>query len=121
MESMMPNVRLKTVRYAERVGRPKEWTLEGLTLWPTNLLVGKNATGKTRSLNILWNLSQMFWPDPRFRTRNCGYDLLFDNGGAPFQYLLQIDEGKVTREEVRAGGELRLVRGSGGNGQIFTS
>jgi hypothetical protein len=118
---MMPNVRLKTVQYAERVGKPKEWTLEGLTLWPINLLVGKNATGKSRSLNILWSLAQMFHPEPRFRSRNCGYDLLFDSDGSPLRYLVQVDDGRVLREEVHAGQGVQLIRRPNGDGSIYTA
>ena len=117
----MPNVRLKTVSYAERVGRPKEWTLEGLTLWPINLLVGKNGTGKSRSLNILWSLAQMFCPEPRRMSRNCGYDLVFDHDGKPLRYVVQVDEGKVTREEVHADGAMQLFRRAGGEARIFTA
>jgi hypothetical protein len=117
----MPNVRLKTVGYSERVGRPKEWTLEGLTLWPINLLVGKNGTGKSRSLNILWSLAQMFCPEPRRMSRNCGYDLIFDNDGKPLRYLVQVDEGKVTREEVHADGAVQLQRRPGSEARIFTA
>jgi len=113
-------VRLKNVQYGERVGRAKEWTLDGLTLWPINLLVGRNATGKTRSLNILWNLAQTFAPGRTFRSQNCGYDLFFDNDGSALRYILQIEDGKVTREEVHAAGGQQLVRGAGGEGEILT-
>src|ERR1043165_4494266 len=47
-ERNMAGVRLKSVQYSERLGTPKEWTLEPLTLGAINLIVGKNATGKTR-------------------------------------------------------------------------
>ena len=68
----MSGIRLQSVRYSERVGREKEWTVEGLDLGPVNLLVGKNATGKTRCLNVLWNLAQMFVPEAAVRPQNAG-------------------------------------------------
>src|ERR1043165_9772839 len=117
----MPNVTLKSVHYSERVGQPKEWTLDGLTLWPINLIVGKNASGKTRALNLIWNLARTFFPESNFRAQNCGYDLRFDNNGHPFRYILCVVDGYVKQEEVRAGtGEPQLVRGEGGEGSIWT-
>jgi hypothetical protein len=115
----MPAVRLKSVTYSERLGHPKEWTLDGLTLGPVNLVVGKNATGKTRTLNVIWTLAKMLVAEPKYRPLNAGYDVLFDNAGDMVRYLLNIDSGKVTREEVYVGAEQLLVRGPGGEGQIL--
>src|ERR1700688_2728859 len=109
----MAAVRLKSVKYFERLGHPKEWTLDGLALGPINLVVGKNATGKTRSLNIIWTLAKMLVAEPRFRSLNAGYDLLFDNGGQTLRYVLHIENGKVTREELWADAAQLLVRGLG--------
>src|ERR1700704_3694127 len=109
MEASMPPVRLNSVKYAERLGHPKEWTLDGLTLGPVNLVVGKNATGKTRTLNVIWTLAKMLVAEPKYRPLNAGYDVLFDHGGDTLCYILTIDGGKVTREEVYAGAEQLLV------------
>jgi predicted ATPase len=115
----MPAVRLQSVQYFERRTRPKEWTLDGLRLGPINLIVGRNATGKTRTLNLLWNLAQMFVPERKYRTANAGYDLLFDHDGAPVRYLVNIEDGRVTHEELNSAGEVQLLRGAGGEGEIF--
>jgi hypothetical protein len=116
----MPIVRLKSVKYSERVGHPKEWTLDGLTLYPINLVVGKNATGKSRTLSVIWTLAKMLVAEPKFRPLNAGYDLIFDNDGSTLRYILQVDGGKVTREEVYVGSDPLLVRGPGGEGEILT-
>jgi hypothetical protein len=44
---------------------------------------------------------------------------LFDNEGRLLRYILQVANGKVTREEVYAGDEQVLVRGAGGAGEIL--
>src|SRR5262249_16998862 len=113
-------VRLISVKYFERLGHPKEWTLDGLSLGPINLVVGKNATGKTRTLNVIWTLAKMLVAEPKFRSLNAGYDLLFDNDGQVLRYVLHIENGKVTRERVESGGGQLLVRGPGGEGEILT-
>ena len=51
---------LKSIKFRESMGRDTEWLLDDLTLSPSNLLVGKNATGKTRTLNVIHFLSTLF-------------------------------------------------------------
>ncbi len=91
----MSAIRLKSVEYSERSGGPKEWILECLRLGPINLIVGTNASGKTRALNVIGNLARQFLPTLRFRPSNCGYDLIFDNQGQRLRYVLCVDCGKV--------------------------
>ena len=50
---------LKSINYSEYKGTEQEWTLEGLTLGNRNLLVGKNATGKTRALSVIYGLARL--------------------------------------------------------------
>lgn len=52
-------MRLKSVSYSEFLGEPKEWSISDFTLEPINLVVGKNATGKTRTLNVLSGLGKL--------------------------------------------------------------
>ncbi len=115
----MSALRLKSVKYEERVGHPKEWTLDGLTLGQINLIVGTNATGKTRVLNIIGNLARMFVPEPRYITANGGYDLLFEDDGHPLRYVLQKEDGKTTKEEVSIDSKKLLSRGTDGEGEIY--
>ena len=49
-------MRLQSLQHVECTGEPEEWTLQGLSLGAINLLVGKNASGKSRILNIIHNL-----------------------------------------------------------------
>ena len=115
----MPTVRLKSVTYSERLGHPKEWTMDGLTLYPINLVVGKNATGKTRTLNLISTLAKMLDAEPKYRPLNAGYDVVFDSDGKILRYVLLVDNGKVTREELYVQGEPLLVRRQGGEGEIL--
>lgn len=116
----MPGVQLKSVQYAEHVGAPNAWRLDGLSLGPVNLIVGRNATGKTRTLNIIWNLARQFVPETRFRPVAAGYDVIFDDNGRKLEYILNIEDGKVTREDVLVDGENKLERDASG-GRIYTA
>ena len=50
---------LKSIEYAEYEGTPRVWKLEGCTFGNINLIVGKNATGKSRTLNIVNGLANL--------------------------------------------------------------
>lgn len=115
----MPGILLKSLRYSEMLGKPKHWTLDGLELGPINLLVGKNATGKTRTLNVIANMARQFVPEQKFRSQNGSHEFVFDNNGQRYEYIVHVEEAKVTREEVIVDGDSKLERGSGGYGKIF--
>ncbi len=118
----MPGLRLKSLRYTEMLGQPKEWTLDRLSLGQTNLIVGTNATGKTRVMNVVRSLARLFVPEPKFRVNNCGYDLVFDHDGREYGYILGMEGGKVVKEEVRNGvaEDPVLLRHPNGEVEIYT-
>ena len=52
-------MRLASIAYKEWEGRDQEWILDEVKFGQRNLLVGKNATGKTRVLNIIGGLAKL--------------------------------------------------------------
>ncbi len=50
-------MRLISIEYKEFWTSAHAWFLERLTFAPLNLLVGKNAGGKSRVINILFGLA----------------------------------------------------------------
>ncbi len=50
---------LKSVKYSEYEDDTRAWFLEGLSLGAKNLIVGKNASGKTRTLNVISALANL--------------------------------------------------------------
>jgi energy-coupling factor transporter ATP-binding protein EcfA2 len=109
-------MRLKSLEYLERVGEPEEWTLTGLSLGEINLLVGKNASGKSRILNVIHNLAQSISEQRKIFAGNSR--LIFDNNGEQLEYVLEVREDKVVREIFTIDGKTYLDRGIGGVGKI---
>ncbi len=121
-------MRLHSLEYVERAGELEEWTLTGLTLGDINLLVGKNASGKTRILNVILHLAEsisgklVLSPSGMVVQRqifNGKSHLFFDNDGQRLEYELEVIEGKVVREVFTVDGDSRLDRGAGGEGWIW--
>lgn len=109
---------LKSIKFTEYEGTPQEWKLEGLTLESNNLLVGKNATGKSRALNVIsalaGNLAGLRPP-----ATSANYDVEFSNDGKSLNYQLKYNESKIVLEKFTVDGTVLLERGDGGEGRIW--
>ena len=110
---------LKQISYSEFLGGSREWVLGDMTLGPVNLLVGKNATGKSRCLNLITNLANLLSGDRKDLFSSCSYDVVFESDGGQIQYILEIKNFKVLQESFAKDGELLMSRGEGGAGEIL--
>lgn len=109
---------LKSVEFIEFENDPQEWKLEGLSLGQRNLIVGKNASGKSRTLNVIGALaSNLAGLNPPSISGN--YNVIFDNDGKIIEYQLKYNESEVSEEKLTIGGTVLLSRGDGGKGTIF--
>jgi len=113
-------MRLKSINYVQFHGTPREWSLCDLTLKPINLVVGKNATGKTRTLNVIHGLGKLVSGRQSPSALATGtYRTSFEHEGGILYYSLDIQDRKVVSEEFRVGDLTLLTRGAGGVGTIF--
>ncbi|TVS17496.1 MAG: ATP-binding protein [Planctomycetaceae bacterium] len=110
-------MRLKLLEYSEHLGEPDEWTVEGLTLGNVNLLVGKNASGKSRILNIIHNSARGIAAGRPFA--NGHFSLVFDDNGKESRFELEIRDSRIEHERFKVDDEVLLDRGTGGVGTIF--
>jgi len=109
---------LKSVKFIEFESDPQSWTLEGLALGQRNLIVGKNASGKSRTLNVIGSLaSNLAGLKPPGISGN--YDVIFDKDGKIIEYKLKYNESEVSEEKLTIDGRVLLSRGDGGKGTIF--
>jgi len=110
-------MRLQSIKYTEWEGGPQEWTLEELSLRDINLLVGKNASGKTRILNLINALAQHL-AGARPASTSGDYDAQFENDN-PLRYHIKFDKKQVVEESFSVRNEKLLERGQGGKGSIY--
>jgi AAA domain, putative AbiEii toxin, Type IV TA system len=100
----MADIRLESLRYSEWLGQPLEWTFDGLVLGQLNLLVGKNATGKSRALNVIGCLARVLSNEQKALSSGT-FDATFRVGGESLRYILAFDGEKVVKEQVFVGDE----------------
>lgn len=112
---------LEAFRYTKQEGKQGEWALEGydgkmIRFSNMNLIVGKNATGKSRTLGIIREIAELLSlkkavKDLKFR--NNLYHLVFDDDDSKLEYILRIEEDVVVDEIININKECRLDRKEG--------
>ena len=112
---------LKSVEYAQFEGTPRFWKLEGCTFGNINLVVGKNATGKSRTLNIINGLANLLSSERKLQYISGDYNVNFDNNGQEVNYILQYENLSVIKEELNIESKNRVKRGMDGIGSIYYS
>jgi hypothetical protein len=113
-------MKLKSVSYSEFRGEPSEWVLDELTLEDANLLVGKNATGKSRTLSILKSIAMLISGPIPERFLAGSFKARFASARGIYDYTLSYENYEVVAEELRVNDSVLLVRGKDSSGRIFT-
>jgi hypothetical protein len=109
---------LSSLSFTENAGKPIEWIIDNVKLGEINLMVGKNSSGKTRTLNALSDLVAMLKGKGTSATGPVCYDILFRNEEDFMRYELEYDLKTVRMERLYMGEELVLERGEDGRGVI---
>jgi predicted ATPase len=110
----MSTIQLTSIKYTSRQGSPKEWSVD-LPLKQVNLLVGKNATGKSRSILSIRTLAKLLVQQEKPNI-DCTYTASFqsieENECEPkrIKYELEIKDKKVLRENLYINDDLYLDR-----------
>jgi hypothetical protein len=113
-------MKLKSIQYKEYDGQDNEWWLEDCLLSDVNLMVGKNATGKTRTLNILFALSNFLAGDLKPDFDSSSFDAIFEDHGKEVKYILRCENQTVIQEQlIQDGRTLLQRRGLDSKGKIF--
>jgi predicted ATP-dependent endonuclease of OLD family len=111
---------ISEVKFAENVGTENYWEIKNLHFEMFNLLVGLNATGKTRLVNVISNFSKLITKKRRFMLDDALWDFTFLNDDkTKFKYKVHIFDKKIKLEEVKVGRKLLLKR-EGEKGKIYS-
>lgn len=109
---------LKNFSFRENEGQNIEWIIDDVSLGQINLMVGKNSSGKTRTLNALSDLVRMLMGKGTSATGPVSYELLYKNSRDLMKYELAYDQETIHLEKLFVGEELVLERGEGGSGRV---
>lgn len=97
---------LKGLKYIRYIGEPREWSIIGkdgdyASFGNINLLVGKNASGKSRTLDVIREIAGLLSGKielKRASNRSEHYDLVFSQGDCQYRYILDLKNRVITSE-----------------------
>jgi energy-coupling factor transporter ATP-binding protein EcfA2 len=111
-------MRLTKISYTEYRGDPQEWVLDEMSFDDRNLLVGKNASGKSRILNVVAGLASQLNGSQLGLSGD--YSCEFSSEFGTYLYQISFRELLVTYEHLTIDGVVKMTRNDLGEGQIFT-
>jgi energy-coupling factor transporter ATP-binding protein EcfA2 len=114
---------IKSLEYSESPGDPRSWKVTGLDFGNINLIVGKNASGKSRVISALFGLAQIVAGKipPRFSSGK--WSVIFERTKGQIVeeqlYVLELLGGKVVSEAMSIAGRLVMARDDSGKGFVL--
>jgi AAA15 family ATPase/GTPase len=119
-------MKLDIFDYVSNKDLPGEWRVEECRLSPINLIVGKNASGKSKIVRTIYTLSQLLSNSRSLlpQAKSSEWHLLFDidRSEEKTEYILKIEKGLVIKEKLIIGSKSDdplLDRDESGKGTIF--
>jgi len=122
---------LEEIKFCRFKGQKYEWSMEGkpqkgaynqaVTFQDINLVVGKNATGKTKTIDTIRQLADLLSGDVKLSQlmyNTATYNLIFNNDGDTIAYNLEFEEGKIKQECLKVNEDSKLRRNSK-DGEMF--
>ncbi len=122
-------MQLKQIKFSRFKGSTSEWSVEGrpinghfgqwLELNNINLITGRNASGKSRTIDAIRHIADLLSGDvdlSRLHTLGYGtaeYQLIFSGDDNQIEYFLDFEEGEIIQEKIIENGEEKLNRTKG--------
>lgn len=108
------DTKLRELYYSEWKDNPGKnpWELKGLCLKDQNLIVGKNAVGKSRTIRLITNLANIVTLKAPLLNGNwiVKFDVSEGNKIVKLIYELEIADKKVTKEIIKMNEDTKLKR-----------
>ena len=112
-------MRLESLTFVQHKGTPQESRIEGCSLGDINLLVGRNASGKTRTVTTIGNLGMIVCGEEKPRFLSGEWEASFGSGVHRIKYSLKCEDSRVVQESLERDGTQLMNRGPSGQGRIF--
>ena len=110
-------MKLESLRFHEFLAQQREWVLHECSFGTINLIVGKNASGKTRLLNVINGLARMLRGDLKQVYQSGHYEVKWSSGTDSYSYELDIADHQVRLERLIRNETMLLDRGDNGVGR----
>lgn len=109
---------LKSVEYTEFDGTDRSWSLRKADFETINLIVGRNASGKTRLLNVINGLATLLTSQQQSLWVSGTYTVDISYKEKTYTYHISFKDRAVESERLMMNGETVLNREKDGSGTI---
>lgn len=113
-------MQLKSLTYSEFDDQPLRWAIHGLCFGSINLIVSRNAVGKSRIASLIEGIAHKVFNIGNMMISEGLYDLVFDDNGQEIIYQIDVDKGRVKKEYYKYHDKEYLDRDANGNGRLWT-
>lgn len=111
-------MKLQKFSYVQFGGQPPEWKVDDFILGQINLIVGRNAVGKTRLLNVINHLGKLLSGEIKELDYNGRFEAYFEDGSETWVYDVKYDASEIINETLLYNGNDVMRRGLAGIGII---
>lgn len=111
-------MKLEKLSYSEFEAHPQEWTFDNCTFGEINLIVGKNATGKSRTLTVIRSIAGLISDSNELAIGEGKYTIELTHENKVYVYSLEHHNKQVFSEELKINDVTHLKRDKDGTGKI---
>jgi energy-coupling factor transporter ATP-binding protein EcfA2 len=111
-------MRLVKLKYNQFKDTEQEWLLNDCDFDKFNLFVGKNSSGKSKTLNIIYNLAQAI-AGKRNYLHQSNFEFTFENDGHEIKYSVIKSDSAIESEIFELDRKVLLQRNADGTGKIW--
>lgn len=112
-------MRVRSFQYSEFLETPRAWTLQKSDFGSINLVVGRNASGKTRFINVLNGASAILAGEFPELFESGTYEIVFTAEKLKCKFNFELRDKKVHSELFELNGKQLLRRHADGSGTIW--
>lgn len=113
LKLMRMKMLISNLNFIEERDTEKSWEIKDVNFNLLNLIVGVNATGKTRMLNVLTYLAEILLKKMPLMpgVKSANFKVKLSDGTDNYNYELEIQESEVIKEKLRRNDMLLIDRG----------
>ena len=110
---------LKKIKYKEFVNASRYWEISTVDFDSSNLIVGKNSSGKTRLINVISSLMNILSGKMKKLPVSGEYDVEMYINNKQYLIVFEFNNADVIKESIEVDGINYLERNSDGKGKIY--
>ncbi len=110
---------LEKIQYSQFNDEARKWQLTEVEFGKINLLVGKNSSGKSKTIAIINSLSIILSENVKLPFIEGFYEVTFNSNRTKYKYELEYKNHQVIKERLTEGDKLLIHRDPDGGGYII--